>query len=473
MLLHPENPSPSSSVFDFPIQNHASPGVHDGNFAFPPRTSDTSKCSSIIISGGTGCNSLCSAFGQNACYVLPVSDDGGSSSEIIRLLGDIRSRLIRLIPPDPPNSPLTAIRTLLAYRLPTNQSENQARDEWRSIVEGKSSLWHGIPPDRKEAIRGFLVYFESEVLKRAHKSFSFRNGSVGNYLLAAAQGFFRSLPSAIFFVSSITNSQANILPVLVTNHTVTIAAELEDSSTIVGQCNISHPIIGRTPTVSVIPPDPSADVDAIDGNLLSQSQNSIFDKSSENDGEYNKLPSRISRIYYINPYGHEIFPTPNPEFLSQLAMRDILVYSCGSLWTSIMPCLALRGVASAIARSTSLKAKVLLLNSKNDRETDGLTASDYVRRAIVNMLRTTDIPRSVQARSIPSRTEEYPASAFITHLVYLKGTTVPVDVKEINAIGVECIEIQDENTETRKEPRFHASSVQKALAQILHEDGEL
>ena len=74
--------------------------------------------------------------------------------------------------------------------------------------------------------KGFLVYFESEVLKRAHKNFSFRNGCVGNFLLAAAQGFFRSLPSAIFFFSSITNSQANILPVLVTNHTVTIAAEL-------------------------------------------------------------------------------------------------------------------------------------------------------------------------------------------------------------------------------------------------------
>ena len=39
-----------------------------------------------VISGGTGCNSICSAFGD-ACYVLPVSDDGGSSSEIIRVLG--------------------------------------------------------------------------------------------------------------------------------------------------------------------------------------------------------------------------------------------------------------------------------------------------------------------------------------------------------------------------------------------------
>lgn len=43
----------------------------------------------LVISGGTGCNAICSAFGRanNAAYVLPVSDDGGSSSEIIRVIG--------------------------------------------------------------------------------------------------------------------------------------------------------------------------------------------------------------------------------------------------------------------------------------------------------------------------------------------------------------------------------------------------
>ena len=40
----------------------------------------------LVISGGTGGNSICSAF-DDVCYVLPVSDDGGSSSEIIRVLG--------------------------------------------------------------------------------------------------------------------------------------------------------------------------------------------------------------------------------------------------------------------------------------------------------------------------------------------------------------------------------------------------
>ncbi len=41
----------------------------------------------LVISGGTGCNSICAAFAQSACYILPVSDNGGSSSEIIRVLG--------------------------------------------------------------------------------------------------------------------------------------------------------------------------------------------------------------------------------------------------------------------------------------------------------------------------------------------------------------------------------------------------
>lgn len=112
---------------------------------------------------------------------------------VLSLTGDIRSRLIRLIPPAPQSSPLDSIRNLLAYRFPAHCSEREARDEWREIVEGRSTLWTGIPNDRKELIRGiafrnsavnqasylftgFLVSFENEVLKRAHKSFSFLNG---------------------------------------------------------------------------------------------------------------------------------------------------------------------------------------------------------------------------------------------------------------------------------------------------------
>ncbi|KAF8599309.1 UPF0052-domain-containing protein [Ceratobasidium sp. AG-I] len=433
----------------------------------PSRPEDTDLGSFIVISGGTGCNAICEAFGREASYVLPVSDNGGSSSEIIRVLGgpsigDIRSRLIRLIPNLPP--PAGSIHNLLAYRFPSDCTEREARELWREIVEGKSKLWAGIPADRKETIRGFLVYFESELLKRAHKNFCFRNGSLGNYFLAAAQGFFRSLPSAIFLFSSITGSQAHVLPVLVTSHFVTIAAELENHRTIVGQCEISHPVPAASGTPSALAGtstpqsehelDPMADAGADDddddedgtGAADTSKLNVMFSKAPEGEGAaaYESLESRINRVFYINAYGQEIFPSPNPDFIENLGKRKTLIYSCGSLWTSIIPCLALRGVASAIAKSASIQAKVLLLNGQNDRETEGYTAEDYVR-AIARVLNRHDrlSHKALKGTQTPDfLIRDYPVSAFVTHVVYLRGSSIHVDESRLAAAGVRCVEME-------------------------------
>lgn len=81
---------------------------------------------------------------------------------------------------------------------------------------------------------------------------------------------------------------------------------------------------------------------------------------------------------HAKSYSQEVFPAPNPAFLTALQRSNMLVYSCGSLWTSIVPCLVLRGVPSAIAWSGTLRHKVLLLNGQHDRETDGLDALNFV-----------------------------------------------------------------------------------------------
>ncbi|OAX42565.1 UPF0052-domain-containing protein [Rhizopogon vinicolor AM-OR11-026] len=471
--------SPDSSVFDLPFQPditrtphetwegdnpslvpddvrvHAQSHVSDGNYH------SESKPSFLVISGGSGGNSICAAF-DNACFVLPVSDDGGSSSEIIRVLGgpsigDVRSRLVRLIPPAPPGSPLDAVRTLLSYRLPLDVLESEARDEWRSIIEGHSSLWSGISNDRKEVIRGFLVYFENEILRRAHKYFSFLNGSIGNYFLAGAQGFFRSLPSAIFLFSTITNSQANILPVIVTNHITTIAVELEDGTKILGQCQISHPA-PVVPTDSELPSlEPLSPVDGVAETIPQHRFNVLYSQQSKEDG-YEPLHSRISRLYYINGYGHEVYPKPNPEYIKNLSTSEVLVYSCGSLWTSIIPCLALRGVASAIAGSRFLRVKVLILNSKNDRETDGYTAVDYIR-AIASVLNS-----QYSLGGIGNATR-YPISAFVTHLVYLEGTEIEVDLETITTLGVRCI--LADKAPNFATPQYDAAVVRQAIEEVL------
>lgn len=92
--------SRASSVFDFPQREYTGGsnitpddrnqvntlGYSSKNYTGTQR--NYSIKSYLVISGGTGCNTICSAFPQaRTCYVLPVTDDGGSSSEIIRVIG--------------------------------------------------------------------------------------------------------------------------------------------------------------------------------------------------------------------------------------------------------------------------------------------------------------------------------------------------------------------------------------------------
>ena len=72
-------------------------------------------------------NSLAAALGSfspRIAHVLPVSDDGGSTAEIVRVLGgpavgDIRSRCLRLSDVSSPE--VAAVKTLLQHRLPSRQ----------------------------------------------------------------------------------------------------------------------------------------------------------------------------------------------------------------------------------------------------------------------------------------------------------------------------------------------------------------
>lgn len=104
-----------------------------------------------------------------------------------------------------------------------------------------------------------------------------------------------------------------------------------------------------------------------------------------------------------------------------------LVYSCGSLYTSIIPCLALRSVGLAIARSRSLRARVLLLNSKLDRETPGYTASDFVEAV-----------RSACSGSYGAEGTAMPFEAreLISHVVYIEGSEVQADSQRLHELGI-------------------------------------
>ncbi|GAA6043324.1 hypothetical protein JCM8097_001185 [Rhodosporidiobolus ruineniae] len=505
-MLHPTSQYPSPPAADHPTPkvsastpssappHSPSPLAHD--HADAPGHGEHSF---VVIGGGTGTNHVLSAFqGRKTTFVVPVSDDGGSSSEIQRVLGgpalgDIRSRLIRLIPPSPPNSPLDCIRRLLEYRLPGGSvSSREVKAEWGEIVEGSHKLWRG---------------------------FNFKKASVGNLFLSGASLFLGSVPAAIFLFASLTSiplSSVSVLPVINTSSSVTIAAELEDGRIIAGQSEISHPsksslfaasaaadklgelgavrpsgdggLTVTTPgggsyfpltraTTPSFPDPPVLGAEEDDDLSFSFSPTSPDPNKGQSEStstpvmergtnlEFSKdkdkvppLESRIRRVFYLNAYGSEIFPRPNGLVLDALQKATCLVYAPGSLYTSILPCLELRPVGRLISRSSSplsptspsssssqpanptsspspspLQYKLLLLNSLHDRETPAYDALDFVYALTEACGRSAAEGGKEGEMGGGGRVEP---REVVTHVLYLPNGEVQVDEEALRALGI-------------------------------------
>ena len=370
----------------------------------------------VVFSGGTAFNGLCGPlhdhFTSRVAHVLPVSDDGGSTAEIVRVLGgpavgDIRSRCLRLS--DESTEEAMAVKNLLGHRLPRNSIE--AKAEWYSIVEGEHRLWGGVSEPYKHTIRAFLTHFNTQILcKTDTQRFRHANGSVGNFFFAGARTFFGSLEAAIFLYARVSRipDQCKVLPAVSTNDHLTLAAELEDGTVIHGQSAISHPTDPAHGTV-VTKKGGAADV---------------------------PLSSPVRRILYMSSAGshreHEIFPHGNAEVLKCLAETAAVVYGCGSLYTSICPSLIPAGIGEAIADIQ--RPKIALLNGSLDRETTGMTATDVVR-AITAALNRTHSSRERGAL-------EHPPSAYITTLLAPTDGEIAIDWEELQALGISVVMVE-------------------------------
>mmetsp|Transcript_24770 Transcript_24770/g.97915 ORF Transcript_24770/g.97915 Transcript_24770/m.97915 type:complete len:222 (-) Transcript_24770:2611-3276(-) len=167
------------------------------------RVSVDSERRLVIFSGGTAFNSCARLMTEESLlkvsYVLPVSDDGGSTSEIIKCLGgpavgDIRSRCVQLSADT--DSETLAVKEILGHRL-CSDSLQAAEDEWYSVLDGSHTLWTSVAKPYRETILAFLGHFRIQL---RDKQFDFRNGSVGNFFLSGARCFFNSLEVSLSFL---------------------------------------------------------------------------------------------------------------------------------------------------------------------------------------------------------------------------------------------------------------------------------
>lgn len=321
-------------------------------------------------------------------------------------------------------------------------------------------------------IRSVLSHLHLEILKRNRpptSTFNFQSASIGNLFLTGARLFSGSFESAIYLLAimgGVDESRTAVLPAIVSNFSHHISAGLADGTVITGQNAISHPSEPTALNNNIDHANPLADLndatieDAnLPGSLPTLRQPNIyFSKGSEEP-----LPARIERLWYINPYGQEMRPSPNPKVLEAINVAEAVIYSIGSLYTSIVPSLILQGVGAAIARPGGPRFKILILNGSLDRETGGFFASDFVAAIArageesrgVTFDHGEDVEKEVWAR-------------YVTHLIHLEGDGVPrVDKEELGRWGVECVRLYGRKAEDGT-ARYDGRAVCISLLQSRH-----
>lgn len=119
---------------------------------------------------------------------------------------------------------------------------------------------------------------------------------------------------------------------------------------------------------------------AVRGQVLPASSQDVVLLAEMTDGtiirgesQIPKSGKKIRRVFLHPPQ-----PDPHDDALDAIAGADAIVIGPGSLYTSILPNLLVRGMAEAIRASSAVKLYICNVMTQPG-ETDGFTASDHVR----------------------------------------------------------------------------------------------
>lgn len=176
-----------------------------------------------------------------------------------------------------------------------------------------------------------LALADTEPLMQQLLQYRFKDGilkgqSFGNLFLAAMDGISSSFEEAVRRMSDVLAVTGRVLPV--TLEDIQLCAELEDGYVITGESNIG------------------------------------------NHNNYHK--GRINRVY-LKP--DEI--NPLQEAVDAIMDADAIILGPGSLYTSIIPNLLVKGICGALKKSKAIKIYICNVMTQPG-ETDGYTVSDHI-----------------------------------------------------------------------------------------------
>ena len=292
----------------------------------------------VVIGGGTGLSTMLRGlkrYSANITAIVTVADDGGSSGRLQKQLnilppGDIRNCLVALADAEPQMTELFQYRfrnSVKPEEVRKEEEKKKRKEEEPSLMAAqRSTLAAGGAPNGQNlpdsAEPGQTA--KPKIPNQEGYGEGLRDHAFGNLLIAAMcainDGDFER---GVQETSRVLNVRGQVLPTTVDH--VRLRGEMEDGSFVDGETNIAH------------------------------------------------SPLKIKRVHLVPEDA-----CPLQAVLDAIAKADIIVLGPGSVYTSIIPNLLVRGVPEALKRSKAKKVYVCNVMTQPG-ETDGFAASDHVR----------------------------------------------------------------------------------------------
>jgi len=262
-------------------------------------------------------------------------DDGGSSKIIrdafdIPPPGDLRNCLMNLADESKQGKP--EIIDVFSHRLAYGEYKpGSLQQELDSFINATHQKMQSVEPGLANIIGLYLNEFD----QRKPIDFDLRRASVGNLVMVGCYFLHgNDFENAEYLIASLARVKGAVIPVTLGNYY--LGAVLSDRTIVIGQANITN--------------------------------------------QKGRYTAPIERIFFLEKKSNEapeIDVSANPRAISALSDVDVIVYSMGSFYTSIIPCLMTKGIASAIRSSNA--HKVFIANSIADDESKNLTVSKMLR----------------------------------------------------------------------------------------------
>jgi uncharacterized cofD-like protein len=285
----------------------------------------------VLFSGGSACRAINIALcgKSHITRVVPAWDSGGSSKVIrerigLLAVGDLRQALMTMAHGEGRAGDVVKICNA---RLSSNLGKNDALSEFLYYSESRHPLLERMEPGLRGAILNYLKTFVSAV----GSDFDFRNGSIGNFILAGAcLAHNGDINTAVFVFRKLCNIVGDVW-------TSSLDSDLVLSATLKNGKRIER-------------------------------QDAITKLSHED------AKAGIADLRLLTSSGAPA--QANPAMLEALANADLVAFGPGSFYTSLLPHLHIRQIAEALTHVEC--PRVWIGNILQCRETMNRTLGDLL-----------------------------------------------------------------------------------------------